>query len=107
MTPKPKVKMRLLRRGADAFRIAAPVWADALALALRFGWNPPGPATFYVAAGYRVSNENAKAIAEALDRAFEMALEKPVQFYPVRADMGVMYLLNEYLRGGEFAVGDE
>jgi hypothetical protein len=100
-------KMRLLQRGADAFRLSAPEWANALALALRFGWNPPGRCTSYVAAGYRVSDEGAKELCEAFDRAFAMALEKPMQFYPVRVDMGMLYLLNEYLRVGTFVVADE
>jgi hypothetical protein len=105
MTAKPKVEMRLLLRGEDAFRVSAPEWANALALALKFGWNPPGPATSYLACGYRVSNENAAAIAEALDRAFEMAPEEPFYVYP--PEMGTIYLLLEYMRGGEFVVSDE
>jgi hypothetical protein len=100
-------KMRLLQRGADAYRLSAPEWANALALALRFGWNPPGPSTFYLAAGFRVSDENAKALSDAFDRAFSMALEQPMQFYPERVDMGVLYLLNEYIRVGGFVVADE
>jgi hypothetical protein len=99
-------KTRLLQRGADAFRLSAPEWANALALALRFGWNPPR-ATFYLAPGYHVSDENAEELCEAFDRAFAMALAKPTQFYPVRVDMGMLYLLNEYIRVGAFVVADE
>lgn len=99
--------MRVLKRGADTFRISALMWAEVLALALRFEWNPHGPSTAYLATDFHVSADNAKALSNAFDRIFETALENPMQFYPVRVDMGELYLLKEFLEKGSFEVGDE
>lgn len=97
----------VLKRGGDIFRISFTMWAEALALALRFKWSPPGTSTSYLATGFHVSSENAMALSNAFDRIFAMAIHDPVQFYPVRIDMGQLYLLKEFVEGGEFEVGDE
>lgn len=102
-----KPKMRVLKREANEFPVSAPMWADALALALRFKWHPIGASTSYLVAGFRVSEENAKALSDAFERVFDSALESPMQFYPIQVDMGELYLLKKFLEGGAFEVCDK
>ena len=99
-------KMRILKGQATAFRISPPMWAEDLALALRFGWNPIGPSTSYLASGFRVSSEQAEDLSAAIGRIFEAALQNPSDFYLMRVDMGELYLLNEFLAGGAFEICD-
>jgi hypothetical protein len=96
----------LLKRDDETITIAKSHWAESLALALRFGWNPPGPATAYLASGIRVSMTDASALADAFDRIFERALNDPMHFYPVRVDMGELALVNDFVREGAFEVWD-
>lgn len=100
------IKFRHLERGGDSLRISAPVWAESLALALRYKWDPRGNSTSYLASGFSVSDQDAAALTEALDRAFAAALEQPARFYPVRVDMGELYQLREFIAGGAFVVSD-
>ncbi len=102
-----KTKMRLLKRGSDTFKISAPMWANVLALALHFKWNPNGLSISYLAAGFHVSADEAKALSYAFDCIFEAALERPIDFYPVRVNMGELYLLKEFVEGGAFEVCDQ
>lgn len=95
-----------LKRDGEAIQIATRHWAEALALALRFGWNPQGPSTAYLASGFKVSNAGAMALADAFDRIFESALKDPLHFYPVRVDMGELSLVNDFIREGIFEVCD-
>ena len=95
-----------LKRDGEAMEIATRRWADALALALRFGWNPPGPSTAYLASGFKVSDADARALADAFDRIFDSALKDPLHFYPVRVDMGELSLVNYFIREGAFEICD-
>ena len=95
-----------LKRDYDTIQITASHWADALALALRYGWNPSGSRIDYLAAGFKVSGAGASALADAFDRIFDKALKDPMHFYPVRVDMGELSLVNDFVRGGAFEVCD-
>lgn len=96
----------LLRREGDTIAMDTPHWADALALALRHGWNPPSPTTAYLASGFNVSMADASALADAFDRILDSALKDPLHFYPVRVDMSALSLVNDFVREGAFQVWD-
>jgi hypothetical protein len=96
----------LLERGRESFRVDASSWAETLAIALRFGWNPPGPAGWYLANGFEVSENAAAALSDALGRAFHSASETPLSFYPVRIDMGVLSRIHAFIQEGGFVVMD-
>ncbi|MGE4087923.1 MAG: hypothetical protein AB7F93_07550 [Immundisolibacter sp.] len=96
----------LLKRDGETIAIATPHWADSLALALRYGWNPLGPTAAYLASGFKVSLADASALAAAFDRIFESALQDPMRFHPVRVDLSELSLVNDFVREGAFEVWD-
>jgi hypothetical protein len=98
--------IRLLVRDHESHAVPADFWADSLAFALRFGWNPSGPSASYLANGFDVTLDAAASLSEAFDLAFESALRTPHTFYPVPVDMGQLYELNEFIKGGRFEVRD-
>lgn len=94
----------ILSRESEYFRIAEPEWADALLLALRFKWKPIGNSNSFLAKGFLVTTTNAIALSEAFDHVFELALKDPLFVFTLRVDMGKLYLLNEFLKGGAFEI---
>ena len=97
--------VRVLRRGSDTFELTKEAWAQALALALRYGWNPPGPSTSYLADGFHVSTPNARNLSDAFERIFDHALRDPIGFYPVQIDMALLSLLHDFIEDGQFDIG--
>jgi len=98
---------RTLRRDSEIHRVAATTWAQALALALKYEWNPNGPSTSYLADGFTPTEQQAAELSNAWDNAFEAALSAPMRFYPVAIDMGELSLLSDFVREGSFVIGTE
>lgn len=99
--------MQVLKRGAESFAMQDEEWAEALLLATRFGWNPPGSTIDYLSSGFSVSADEACELAGAFERVFAQALRDPSSVYPVAVDMGRLYLLKEFLLGGALQTSDK
>jgi hypothetical protein len=95
---------RVLRRKSGSCSISPISWANALAFALRFEWNPSGQSTAYLADGFTSTDEEATKLAEAWDRAFGKALRDPLSYYPTRVDMAELSVLLEFVREGAFTI---
>jgi hypothetical protein len=100
-------RFRVLLRDSDSIEVDAESWANSLALALKFGWDPTAPSTAYLADGYSPSNEEALALADAWMAAMDKALKNPLEFYPSRMDMGVLSTLAEFAGCGSFTIGSK
>ncbi len=85
----------ILSRGSEKFETTAKLWAEALLKAGDFGWKPEKPQLNYYASGAVISNDDASAIYDSLQKLFDAALKDPMSVYPVRFDMGEMYDLKE------------
>ncbi len=78
------------------------MWAETLLIAEKYGWEPPTLMMSYLASNVSISRADAQEIYQALERLFEKALKSPADVYPLRVDMGKLYLLKEFIEGGEF-----
>ncbi len=97
---------RRLHRKGEGIDVPAPLWAGALELALRHNWKPVGTAASCHSTNWSASDQQAEDLANALERAFETALSRPINFYPVQVDMGQLYIVKEFVSGGAFEVSD-
>jgi hypothetical protein len=98
-------RLRVLSRVNESLALTAEMWANALALALKFGWNPVGPSTAYLADGASPSGQEAASLADAWMLAMDEALQNPLKFYPTAMDMGVLANLAEFASNGPFTIG--
>ncbi|WBY02784.1 hypothetical protein PE066_04390 [Ramlibacter tataouinensis] len=76
-------------------------------MALKFGWNPSRPATWYMADGFIASEAEARVLTDAWDSAMEFALTSPFDFYPTSMDMGVLSMLVDFVREGGVSIASE
>ena len=94
----------VMERGSDTLLVDKKLWAEALLLAENYGWKPKKLRIAYLASQVEVSDEEASEIVLGLDRLFNKALQDPLQVYPLRADMGQLAELREFIRDGAFNI---
>ena len=95
-------KNLILERGGEKVEINPELWAEALLLAENFGWVPNKLRMYYLSLNGEVSDEEAKGIYDGLDNLFDTALKKPIEVYPLRVDIGELYILKDFLENGKF-----
>ena len=96
--------MKILERKDDCLEIDHEAWADVLLLASNWGWKPAQPTYFFLGTDVHVSEVDAHSLATAIDRVLAKALHDPINFYPVRADMGAVASVGEFCHSGAFTV---
>jgi hypothetical protein len=72
--PTPKV---LLERGQDRLALDAPVWAEVLLVASKWGWQPSRPTFYFLGSDVEVQPEEAKSLAGAVERIWNAMSENP------------------------------
>jgi len=97
-------KNLVLDRDKEKIEINMELWAEALLLAEDHGWVPIKPRTRYLAGKGIISDEEARAIHGGLDNLFEKALTNPIEVYPLRVDMGQLFLLKDFIEKGGFTI---
>jgi hypothetical protein len=96
---------RLLERGSEQLSIDASVWAEILLLASRWAWKPTSPSYFLLAPNYEVTAEDARSLANAIERIWAAASEDPFNINltpPV--DLGLLLTVGAFCLRGSFVV---
>lgn len=98
-------KKRILERGSEQLLIDASEWADILLLALTWAWKPDSPAYNFLATNYEVTSQNARALADAIERIWGALSKDPFNVHLNPAvDVSLLMNVGAFCLRGSFVV---
>jgi len=101
----PTTSKRTLQRSTERLSVSAPVWANALLLASKWGWKPGRPTYFFLAPDFEVAETEALALAQVIERIWVAVSSDPfaVKLDPPM-DLSLLMTIGSFSLGGAFIV---
>ncbi|MCZ6733453.1 MAG: hypothetical protein O7B27_13070, partial [Gammaproteobacteria bacterium] len=94
-----------LQRGEDCLSVDATVWANTLLLASNWGWKPDRPTYSFMAKYFEVTDKEATALAQTIDRIWSSAGDDPyaLKLNP-KVDLSLLMEIGAFCLEGAFVV---
>ena len=99
------IPKKTLQRQENRLTVTAPVWANTLLLATKWGWKPKRPSFHFLAQNFEVSESEAIALAQTIERIWDSASADPfgVKLDPP-VDLALLMSIGSFCLGGAFIV---